>query len=167
MQNVPTGYPCDWCDDRVPATFALVSPSVTRWADYGCDAHAATYRDTYESAAPISPDGTVVGDTFEAKVQRFAELFETSARTQLANDHPGLNLDGDGYRVKVTHAQKYTRVDFGSSGRYMVENATGEIYGIKGYGVIHRGHHYGNLDTVEGWNWGRYYGVMATRLAVR
>lgn len=59
-------------------------------------------------------------------------------------------------RVTVTPAKKYTRVDVGSSGKYMVENETEIIFGIKGYGVIHRGHSYGTLDTINNWNWGGY-----------
>jgi hypothetical protein len=32
----------------------------------------------------------------------------------------------------------------------------GNIFGIKGYGQIHRGHYYGTLDTIENWYWGDY-----------
>ena len=35
----------------------------------------------------------------------------------------------------------------------------GNIYGVKAYGVIHRGHHYGTLDTINDWYWGGYNGV--------
>ena len=48
-------------------------------------------------------------------------------------------------KVSVKPGVKYTRVDIGSSGRYMVVNATEEIYGIKAYGVINRRHYYGTL----------------------
>ena len=58
--------------------------------------------------------------------------------------------------VKVKMGRKYANVDVGSSGRYMVELSTGAIYGIKAYGVIHRGHFYGTLDTISEWNWGGY-----------
>jgi len=49
--------------------------------------------------------------------------------------------------------KKFARVDIGGSGRYMVELETGIIYGIKAYGVIHRGHIYGTLDTIHDWDW--------------
>jgi type I restriction-modification system DNA methylase subunit len=42
--------------------------------------------------------------------------------------------------------QKYIKLDMGGSGKYMIEVETGDIYGVKGYGVIHRGHIYGNVD---------------------
>ncbi len=38
----------------------------------------------------------------------------------------------------------------------MVVIETGDIFGIKAYGVIHRGHKYGNLDTITEWDWSNY-----------
>jgi len=38
----------------------------------------------------------------------------------------------------------------------MVEISTEKIYGIKAYGVIHRGHYYGTLDEIDQWYWGDY-----------
>lgn len=35
------------------------------------------------------------------------------------------------------------------SGLFMVEKSTGRVYGIKGYGVVYRGHTYGTLDAPE------------------
>lgn len=57
---------------------------------------------------------------------------------------------------KVKIGRKYANVDIGGSGRYMVELATGNIYGIKAYGVIHRGHYYGTLDTIDAFDWSDY-----------
>jgi hypothetical protein len=58
-------------------------------------------------------------------------------------------------RVVVTIGKAYARVDVGDSGRYMVD-ADGNIFGIKAYGVIHRGHQYGTLDTINNFFWGFY-----------
>ena len=58
--------------------------------------------------------------------------------------------------AKVKPGKKYTKIDVGDSGKYMVDNATGEIFGIKAYGVIHRGHRYGTLDTIDQFAWGDY-----------
>lgn len=64
------------------------------------------------------------------------------------------------YSTAVSKPGKlYTKIDIGHSGKYMIENSTGEIYGIKGYGVIHRGHHFGNLDTIDQYYWGNYTAV--------
>ena len=60
---------------------------------------------------------------------------------------------------KVKMGRKYANVDRGSSGCYMVDLATGEIFGIKGYGVIHRGHPYGTLDTLDAYDWSGYRAV--------
>lgn len=35
----------------------------------------------------------------------------------------------------------------------MVERSTGKIYGIIGYGKIHKGHYYGTLDEIDQWYW--------------
>lgn len=56
----------------------------------------------------------------------------------------------------IKMGRKYANVDRGTSGCYMVELDTGAIYGIKGYGVIHRGHSYGTLDTLADWDWSGY-----------
>ena len=63
--------------------------------------------------------------------------------------------------VKIVPGKKYTKVDVGTSGKYMI-NEAGTIFGIKGYGVIHRGHVYGTLNTINGWNWGGYTGTPKT-----
>ena len=58
--------------------------------------------------------------------------------------------------TRIIPGRKYIKVDVGSSGKYMVDTATGEIFGIKGYGQVHKGHRYGTLDTIHEWNWGGY-----------
>jgi len=63
-----------------------------------------------------------------------------------------LDLAVTSYKIK----KKYTYIDVGRSGRYMVVNDTGEIFGIKAYGVIHRGHCFGTLETIENYFWGDY-----------
>ena len=58
--------------------------------------------------------------------------------------------------ARVKPGNKYTKIDVGSSGKLMVD-AEGNIFGIKAYGVIHRGHAYGTLDTINNYWWGKYY----------
>jgi len=70
------------------------------------------------------------------------------------------------YQVHSHDGNKYTRVDVGDSGKYMVVNATGEIFAIKAYGVIHRGHAFGTLDTINEWHWGGYRAVRRPKLQV-
>jgi hypothetical protein len=72
----------------------------------------------------------------------------------------GYDSQVDGEQVQVRPGRKYTKVDRGPghnmSGFLMVDNETGEIFGIKGYGVPHRGHRYGTLATAGDWFWGEY-----------
>lgn len=95
-------------------------------------------------------------------VHDFAKQLEHEQRERLAREYPAIDLDGaidlggSRYRASVTVGPKYTRVDFGDSGKYMVVNATGGIFGIKSYGVIHRGHAFGTLATVAEWDWSGY-----------
>ena len=61
--------------------------------------------------------------------------------------------------VNVVPGTKYTKVDVGPrnnwSGKFMIDK-NGNIFGIKAYGVIHRGKRYGALDTVDDYFWGEY-----------
>ncbi len=91
------------------------------------------------------------------KLQDFAELLEKQRIEELVKRNLACQPNRDNCKVKIVQGLKYTRVDVGSSGAYMVVNDTGEIFGIKAYGVIHRGHKYGTLDTINDWYWGDYY----------
>ena len=68
------------------------------------------------------------------------------------------------YNTTIKPGKKYTKVDVGHSGRYMIVNDTGEIFGIKGYGVIHRGHYYGNINDSETVNphWSYFTGKIGS-----
>ena len=92
----------------------------------------------------------------EQQIQPFAELLQ-------ADQLRGLKLRGvdcEANRIQslvtVKMGKKYARVDVGTSGKYMIDLATGGIFGIKAYGVIHRGHPFGTLDTILQWDWSRY-----------
>lgn len=94
----------------------------------------------------------------ELEIKTFASLVESDQRTRYISDY------GNGHPDLVTGAcathfhmgRKFARVDVGSSGRYMVDLETGEIYGIKAYGVVHKGHRFGTIDTIQDWDWGGY-----------
>lgn len=98
-----------------------------------------------------------------AKLEAFRALLEAQTRQRYADDWKRDQAHGMDYPLSVheqnmvcalhVSGRKYARVDVGTSGRYMVELATGAIYGIKGYGVIHRGHYYGTLDTLQDYDW--------------
>lgn len=104
----------------------------------------------------------------KTKLAAFAALLERQQSEAFTRYYPGPALEDSRSRattVKIRPAAKYTRVDVGDSGKYMVVNETGEIFGIKGYGVIHRGHQYGTLDTIQDWDWSGYTAVRRQPVA--
>ncbi len=91
----------------------------------------------------------------KSKLQHLAELLAVQTELEFIND--GYTYDGGReWIINIIPGRKFTKIDVGRAGRYMIDNETGIIYGIKAYGVIHRGHRYGTLDTVDEWNWSRY-----------
>ena len=88
------------------------------------------------------------------RLERFRALLETDTIKGLIRK--GYSSQIEAFRCKIKMGRKYANVDVGPSGKYMVELATSGIYGIKGYGVIHRGHYYGTLDTIAGYDWSGY-----------
>ncbi len=92
-------------------------------------------------------------------IEEFAKLVHTDTvawYNQEYPDYPKNCLDINA-KVTIKPGKKYTKIDVGRSGKLMVVNDTGEIFGIKAYGVIHRGHPYGTLNTVDDWYWGEYH----------
>ena len=91
-------------------------------------------------------------------IQDFADLVQKDQKEGFTIQFPDTEIEfwEHSYTVKIKPGRKYTKVDVGRSGKYMVVNETGQIYGIKAYGVIHKGHYYGTLDTINEWNWGGY-----------
>jgi hypothetical protein len=97
-------------------------------------------------------------------VDIFLELLKKEQTETLIRQYPDWfknNLPAPD--VRSINGKKYTKIDVSScgqwSGKYMIDNATGDIFGIKGYGVIHKGHKYGNLNSVNNYYWGDYVAV--------
>lgn len=91
------------------------------------------------------------------KLQTFASLLEAEQIQGLRDRNVACQANIDNCKTSIKPGNKYTKVDIGRGGRFMVENSTGNIFGIKAYGQIHRGHQYGTLDTITDWNWTEYY----------
>ena len=92
-------------------------------------------------------------DTLKIHFKRYEKFFDTPNR----EDREMLVKQAS--VTKVVPGKKYTKIDVGSSGKYMVVNETGEIFGVKAYGVIHKGHRYGTLDTMNEFYWGDYTAI--------
>ena len=91
-------------------------------------------------------------------VDQLAALILKQQRERIASNHSQWQADAE--QVDVVPGPKYTKINHGPghnmSGFLMIDNATGDIYGIKGYGKVHKGHHYGTLATADQWYWGEY-----------
>ena len=91
-------------------------------------------------------------------IDELAALILDQKRARIAAVYSQSQADAE--RVTVRPGPVYTKIDQGPehnmSGFLMIENSTGRIYGIKGYGRVHKGHYYGTLDTADKWYWGEY-----------
>lgn len=85
-------------------------------------------------------------------IQDFVKTVQKQQNEKIQKE--GFTYEGieKNYLVTVVPGKKYTKVDIGGSGKYMVDEE-GNIYGIKAYGVINRRHYYGNLSTVDQYDW--------------
>ena len=82
---------------------------------------------------------------------RLLEVLNQWHEAQRANNGLlGNNEHFDEREEKHAHVSaKYTRLDVGTSGAWMLENATGDIFGIKAYGQINRAKCVGNISDPD------------------
>ena len=95
--------------------------------------------------------------SFWSEVLNFAALFQHDSHAQYLAEYPDHadDVHWHAWHVFINPGRKYINVDIGGCGKYMI-TPDGEIYGIKGYGVIHKGHFYGTLATIGEYWWGKY-----------
>ena len=97
--------------------------------------------------------------TYAEKLEALRAAVEEQEQAEVTERHPGLGPDY--IKAVIREGKKYDKIDVirggQQMGRLMVDPRTGEIFGIKAYGKIHRGHKYGTLDTIDEWHWGSYY----------
>jgi hypothetical protein len=89
------------------------------------------------------------------KIKQFADLLEKQQIERLKAHKLDCDCNILNARVKIKEGKKYTKVDVGTSGRYMID-LEGNIFGIKAYGVIHKGHYFGTLDSINAYYWGDF-----------
>jgi hypothetical protein len=96
-------------------------------------------------------------------VDEFAAILLEQTKARLKADYPDSPWH-EREHVQVKPGKVYTKVDIGPeynmSGKYMVRISDGTIFGIKVYGMVHKGRTYGTLDTVNDWYWGGYTGEL-------
>ena len=89
------------------------------------------------------------------KREALRALVQSQTEQRYINEGMPLHIIQHDKLTRVKEGTKYAKIDRGSSGVYMVDQE-GNIFGIKAYGVIHRGYYYGTLDTIHQYNWGGY-----------
>jgi hypothetical protein len=90
-------------------------------------------------------------------IEQFAKKVEKEQRETLLKRFPDYPFP-DQYNTKIVEGKKYTKVDVGNSGKFMIDE-DGNIYGIKGYGQINKKKWYGTLDTTDQYYWGEYHPI--------
>jgi len=100
-------------------------------------------------------EGRLNGDYGE-KMVALAQKIEEQTQQRLRDDDLACQANLDNAKTYIRIGKKYDKIDIGGSGKLMVERETGNIFGIKAYGKIHRGHFFGTLDTIDDWYWGEY-----------
>lgn len=101
--------------------------------------------------------------TYAEKLEAFRAMVEDAQMARVVALGWSPEIHRASCATVVRPGPKYIKVDVGGSGKYMVVKETGEIFGIKGYGVIHRGHAYGTLDTIGEWDWSGYAARLKDR----
>ncbi len=90
-----------------------------------------------------------ITDATDPRIIDFLAAWHENGRASFEKSYPNLNYDRD--YVKTAHnRRKYIGLDDGNSGSMMLEKTTGKVYGIKGYGQIHRGHLCGDIEALTG-----------------
>lgn len=79
-------------------------------------------------------------------VDEFAKRVQEGEQASLRRVNLACEANLHNAETSVKPGRKWTKVDVGPSGKYMIDGE-GNIYGIKGYGVPHLGHYYGNLSN--------------------
>jgi hypothetical protein len=86
----------------------------------------------------------------DPRVLAFLRAWHENMRPGFVRDYPNLSphYDGPHYAKTAKAGRKYINLDHGGSGMLMVERDTGNVYGIKGYGTVHRGHPRGHIEAL-------------------
>ncbi len=79
-------------------------------------------------------------------IQEFAQKVQAGCEERLRHQNLACDANMTNAKTQIKQGRKWTRVDRGYSGKYMIDQQ-GNIYGIKAYGVPHKGYRYGNLEN--------------------
>lgn len=89
-----------------------------------------------------------IKDETDPRIVACLEAWHENGREDFERSYQNLDYDSKDYRKAARNRKKYICLDCGGSGAMMVEKATGQVFGIKAYGVIHRGHPCGHIEDL-------------------
>jgi len=84
--------------------------------------------------------------TTTEQIKQFAALVQEQERQAIIRLCGSTLGNETSFLTHIKPKRKYTYVDVGNSGRYIIEGQN--VYGCKAYGVIHRGHFFGTLYDI-------------------
>jgi len=95
---------------------------------------------------------------FQDRLEKLASIIEQQQIERLKQRNLACQANIDNCKVYIKPGKKYIKINVGTSGKYMVD-MQGNIWGIKAYGQIHKGHWYGTLETIDDYYWGEYTAI--------
>jgi len=87
-------------------------------------------------------------DSNDPRVVALLAAWHENGREYFERHYPNLDYDSPAYAKVARPRRKYICLDEGTGGVMMVEKETGQVFGIKAYGVIHRGHPCGHIEEL-------------------
>ena len=70
-------------------------------------------------------------------VNAFLKAWHEAGREQFERYYPTLDYDGEAYRKTATWGRRWIKLDTGTSGAFMADRHTGQVFRVKAYGVPH------------------------------
>jgi len=98
------------------------------------------------TAATATSFEPLIGE-HDPRVVAFLKAWHENHRKGFKERYPRLDYDGLHHK-HASSRRLYICLNEGSSGVLMAEKATGEVYGIKGYGRINRKQYAGKLEQL-------------------
>ena len=89
------------------------------------------------------------------KLNELANLIKKEAIQRLVDIKLDCEANIKNVGTQVKEGKKYFKIDKGHSAFIMID-FEGNIFGVKGYGVINKKKCYGTLDTIHEYYWGEY-----------
>ena len=84
----------------------------------------------------------------DPRIAEFITLWHENGRASFERSYANLDYDCEHYRKAAKEARRYIHLNDGTSGRFLLDRNTGEVWGIKAYGVRHPGKFAGTLDQL-------------------